>query len=307
VGFKPTYGRVPNPRSPNAYFSHTPFVHAGPLARTVRDAALMAQVMSGPHVDDPFSLPNDGVDLLAALEADVDNLRLAYSRDLGVFAVEPAVAQVVDECVAALRRSGLQIDEVQIALPLDQDELAALWCREVGVLYLEMFDGMARGGTDLLAAFADEIPAPIWTWVDAAGRASALDLRRDEELRSRVWRSVQEVFGKYAGLLTPTLGALPVPNEMNGTTVGPSAVNGRPVERCIGWCLTHPFNFTGHPAASVPAGQTPDGLPVGLQIVGGRFRDDHVISLCHHVEQVRPWRPALERMVSQLPFRSQAT
>ncbi len=58
VGFKPSYGRVPNTGAPNAFFSHTPFVHAGPLARTVRDAALMAQVMSGPHADDPFSLPD---------------------------------------------------------------------------------------------------------------------------------------------------------------------------------------------------------------------------------------------------------
>jgi amidase/aspartyl-tRNA(Asn)/glutamyl-tRNA(Gln) amidotransferase subunit A len=306
VGFKPTYGRVPNTRSPNAFFSHSPFVHAGPLTRTVRDAALMAQVMSGPHVDDPFSLPDDGMDLMGALEADVDNLHLAFSRNLGVFEVEPAVAQVVDECVAALRNSGLQIDEIDTALPLDQDALAALWCREVGVIYLEMFEGMARGGMSLLTDFADDIPEPIHRWVDVARRASALEVRCDDALRSGVWRKVQDVFSRYDGLLTPTISTLPVPNAADGTTVGPSAVNRRPVERCIGWCLTHPFNFTGHPAASVPAGQTPDGLPVGLQIVGGRFRDDHVISLCRRVEQARPWLPALERITLQPQFRAHA-
>jgi amidase/aspartyl-tRNA(Asn)/glutamyl-tRNA(Gln) amidotransferase subunit A len=300
VGFKPTFGRVPINRAPNAFFSHTPFVHAGPLARTVRDAALVAQVMSGPHADDPFCLPHDGMDLVAALKADAGNLRLAYSRNLGVFMVDPAVAGIIDDCVAALRNSGLHIDEVDIALPLDQDELGALWCREVGLLYLEMFEGMARGGHDLLKNFADDIPPAIHAMVDSARGATALDARRDDALRSGVWRTVQSIFANYDALLTPTLSALPVQNAADGSTLGPAEVNGRTMERCIGWCLTHPFNFTGHPAASVPAGQTPDGLPVGLQVVGGRFRDDHVISVCRRVEQVRPWLAALETATAHL-------
>jgi amidase/aspartyl-tRNA(Asn)/glutamyl-tRNA(Gln) amidotransferase subunit A len=293
VGFKPTFGRVPNSGAPNAFFSHTPFVHAGPLTRTARDAALAAQVMCGPHPDDPFSLPDDGTDFVAALEADPANLRLAFSPNLGVFAVEPEVAQVVDDCVASLRDADLTIENIDVQLPLDQDELAVLWCREVGVIYLEMFDSLRRGGIDLLRDCADDIPPPIHAMVDAARRATALDLRRDDVLRSRVWRTVQAVFATFDGLLTPTVGALPVLNASNGATLGPATVNGRPVDRNIGWCLTHPFNFTGHPAASVPAGQTPDGLPVGLQVVGGRFRDDHVISICRRVEQVRPWLAAL--------------
>jgi amidase/aspartyl-tRNA(Asn)/glutamyl-tRNA(Gln) amidotransferase subunit A len=300
VGFKPTYGRVPLNRAPNAFFSHTPFVHAGPLARTVRDAALMAQVLSGPHHDDPFCLPDDGMNLVEALKTDAGKLRLAYSRDLGVFAVDPAVARVIDECVDALRNSGLRIDEIDVTLPLDQEELASLWCREVGLLYLDMFEAMARGGRDLLKDFADDIPPVIHAMVDSARGASALDTRHDDTLRSGVWRAAQSIFANYDGLLTPTLSATPVPNASDGTTLGPAQVNGRKVERCIGWCLTHPFNLTGHPAASVPAGQTPDGLPVGLQVVAGRFRDDHVISICRRVEQVRPWLAALEKVTAHL-------
>jgi amidase/aspartyl-tRNA(Asn)/glutamyl-tRNA(Gln) amidotransferase subunit A len=300
LGLKLSYGRVPNTGSPNAFFSHTPFVHAGPLARTVRDAALVAQVMAGPHDDDPFSLPDDGMDLIAALDHDATQLRLAYSRDLDVFAVEPAVAQVVDDCVAELHSAGLRVDEIDIKLPLDQDELAALWCREVGAMYLEMFDSMSRGGLDLLRDFADDIPSPIHAMVDAARHATALDLRHDDVLRSGVWREIQRVLRNYDGLLTPTVGSLPVPNAADGGTLGPETVNGRPMERCIGWCLTHPFNFTGHPAASVPAGKTPEGLPVGLQVVAGRFRDDHVISVCRFIEQARPWLPALEQATVRL-------
>jgi amidase/aspartyl-tRNA(Asn)/glutamyl-tRNA(Gln) amidotransferase subunit A len=292
VGLKPTYGRIPNTGAPNAFFSHTPFVHAGPLARTVRDAALMAQVMSGPHDEDPFSVANDGMDLLAALNSQPKSLRLAYSRDMGVFAVEPAIATVVDECVAELRATGLQIDTIEIKLPLNQDELATLWLRQVGILYLEMFDNMAAGGLDLLADFADDIPTPIHKMVEAARRTSAIAVRRDEALRTKVWQAIQQVFARFDALLTPTVGAMPVPNAENGSTLGPSSINGRPVEPCIGWCLTHPFNFTGHPAASVPAGVTPSGLPVGLQIVGRRLMDENVISIMRHVEEVRPWAAA---------------
>jgi amidase/aspartyl-tRNA(Asn)/glutamyl-tRNA(Gln) amidotransferase subunit A len=319
VGFKPTFGRVPNTGAMNVFGLTRLFVHAGPLARTVRDAALMAQVMCGPHADDPFSLPDDGMDLVAAANGEfpVTNdeksrssfairhspyPRLAYSRDLGVFAVEPAVAEVVDDCVGALADSGVEIEEVDLRLPLDQEELAQLWLREVGVMYLDLFDAMAAGGLDLLADFADDVPPIIHAMVAEARRASALDLRRDDRLRSQIWHTIQGVFAMYHGLLTPTVGALPVANAADGTTLGPDKVNGRPVERCIGWCLTHPFNFTGHPAASVPAGLTSAGLPVGLQVVGRRLDDAAVIRICGRVEQLRPWSAPLAAVRARLPL-----
>jgi amidase/aspartyl-tRNA(Asn)/glutamyl-tRNA(Gln) amidotransferase subunit A len=200
----------------------------------------------------------------------------------------------------ALGDSGLAIEEVQIRLPLDQEELAQLWLRAVGILYMELFHGMAAGGPDLLRDFADDVPAEVHAMVETARRMTAFDVRRDETLRSGVWRSVQSVFETYDALLTPTLGALPVVNAADGRTLGPNEVAGRPVERCIGWCLTHPFNFTGHPAASVPAGQSAGKLPVGLQIVGRRFADEQVIRLCRRVEEVRPWLGALQQAVGRL-------
>jgi amidase len=256
--------------------------------------------MSGADPDDPFCLPDDGMDLIAAVETDPGRMRLAYSRNLGVFAVEPAVARVVDDCTVALRDAGLVVEEVELKLPLDQEELAQLWLREVGVLYLDMFDSMASAGTDLLRTCPDDVPEPIHRMVDQARSSTVLDLRHDDARRTSIWRTIQSVFNEYDGLLTPTVGALPVPNAGDGRTLGPATVQGRPVERCIGWCLTHPFNFTGHPAASVPAGQSSEGLPVGLQIVGRRFADGPVISLCRRIEQVRPWIAALDAAVARL-------
>ena len=127
-----------------------------------------------------------------------------------------------------------------------------------------------------------------------------LEVRRDEMRRTEVWRSIQAVFRVYDALLTPTVGILPVENSSDGGTLGPATVQGRVVDRCIGWCLTHPLNFTGHPAASIPAGQSTEGLPVGLQVVTRRFMDGQLISLCRRIEEVRPWTGALEAAVTRL-------
>ena len=81
---------------------------------------------------------------------------------------------------------------------------------------------------------------------------------------------------------------MPVENRDDGNTVGPSEVNGEAVDPLIGWCLTYPVNFTGHPACSIPAGMS-DGLPVGMQIIGRRYADADVLAASAAFEQLRPW------------------
>ena len=91
-------------------------------------------------------------------------------------------------------------------------------------------------------------------------------------------------------LVTPTLGCLPVDNATNGNTVGPSEINGEPVDPLIGWCLTYLFNFTGHPAASVPAGLIEGRWPVGMQIVGRRWGDADVFAASATFQRLQPWQ-----------------
>jgi len=88
-GIKPSFGRVPRVDRPNAYSDHTPFSHTGPMARTVEDAALMLDVMAGPDPGDPFSLPADETDYVAATKRSIDDLRVAYSPDLGSIQLIP--------------------------------------------------------------------------------------------------------------------------------------------------------------------------------------------------------------------------
>jgi amidase/aspartyl-tRNA(Asn)/glutamyl-tRNA(Gln) amidotransferase subunit A len=83
-----------------------------------------------------------------------------------------------------------------------------------------------------------------------------------------------------------------VDNVNNGNTKGPDQINGEPVDPLIGWCLTYPINLIGHPAASIPAGLTPNNLPVGMQIIGRRYADADVLAASAALERLRPWRDA---------------
>ena len=94
----------------------------------------------------------------------------------------------------------------------------------------------------------------------------------------------------YRLLVTPTLAAMQVKNADDGNTLGPAAINGEPVNRLIGWCMTYPVNFGPHPAASAPAGlSSQDKLPVGLQIIGRRYADNDVFAAAAAFERHRPW------------------
>src|SRR5437667_326618 len=206
-GFKASFGRVAAVARPDAFMLAVPFAHAGPIARSVADAALMLGVMSGPDDRDPYSLPAEGADYAAATRRPVAGMRVAWSPELG-------------------------------------------------------------------------------------GSQSALDYRRDDVIRTEVLDALQDVFDECDILVCPTLAGLPVDNATDGNTLGPAEINGHSVDRLLGWCLTYPFNFTGHPAASIPAGLSRDGLPVGLQIAGRRFADETVIAASAAFEQARPWAAA---------------
>ena len=104
----------------------------------------------------------------------------------------------------------------------------------------------------------------------------------------------------YDLLVTPTLACLPVDNADDGNTLGPSEINGEQVDPLIGWCLTYLLNFTGHPAASIPAGLSEEGLPVGMQIIGRRYADADVLSASAAYERLRPWQESYRQCAERV-------
>jgi amidase/aspartyl-tRNA(Asn)/glutamyl-tRNA(Gln) amidotransferase subunit A len=288
-GFKASFGRVAAVARPDAFMLAVPFAHAGPLARSVADAALMLAAMAGPHDRDPYSLPADGADYLAATRRPISGMRVAWSPDLGVFPIDPEVARVTKEAVAAFEVAGARVEEVRVGFKRSQEELCDAWMRQSAVRSAQTADGFKGEGIDLLGSHRDQISPEFAASLDLGWSQSALDYRRDDVIRTEVLDALQDVFDDHDILVCPTLAALPVDNATDGNTLGPAAILGHRVDRLLGWCLTYPFNFTGHPAASIPAGMSADGLPIGLQIAGRRFADESVIAASAAFEQVRPW------------------
>jgi amidase/aspartyl-tRNA(Asn)/glutamyl-tRNA(Gln) amidotransferase subunit A len=287
-GYKQSWGRVPVVTRPNAFGATDPFIFEGMLTRTVADAALGLSVLAGPDPRDPYVL-DAPFDATGVCDRSIEGMRIAYSPDLGVFPVDRRVAAVVAEAVRAFEAAGAHVEEVSIDIPYDQRELGDLWCRMIAPLSVIGFDGFKAQGYDLLG----ELPPEFLEWLEIAERLTIRDLARDQVMRSTVFDALQGVLAGHDLLVSPTLACLPVENGTDGNTLGPAEVEGVEVNRLIGWCMTYFANFTGHPAASVPAGLA-DGLPVGMHVMGRRGADADVLAASAAFERVRPWAGAYE-------------
>jgi amidase len=287
-GFKQSFGRVPYIARPNAFTGLHPFLFEGAITRTVEDAALVIDAISGYDPRDPFAL-DERADLPAAVRRSISGWRIAYSPDFDVFPVAPEVADVVADAVRAFETAGARVEQVRLGIEHDQRELSDLWCRLIMPINIAGFEYMKRNGLDLLAEHRDDFPAEYLRWIDEGYELRVPQLMRDEEMRTEIYDAIQGVLSDYDVLVTPTLACLPVENADDGNTKGPTEIGGVEVDPLIGWCLTYPVNFSGHPAASVPAGMA-RGLPVGMQIIGRRYADADVLAASAAFERVRPWK-----------------
>ncbi len=287
-GYQPSFGRIPSVVRPNLFGNTMPFLYEGPLTRNVEDAAVTVNALAGFDRRDPFSLDGD-VDLTAALSTSIEGKRIAYSKDFGVFPVDRRVAAVVDEAVLAFEEAGAHVEEIEFDLPYDHLELAELWSRHIMLVNVAALENFKANGLDLMGDHADDFPMKYRGWVSHAYEQTMTDILDDYLMRTTVFEAVASVFATYDLLVTPTLAAMPVANASTpGETVGPTVIDGVEVEELIGWCMTYFTNFSGNPAASIPAGMT-DGLPVGMQIIGDRHRDADVFAASAAFERLRPW------------------
>jgi amidase len=287
-GYKQSFGRIPYIARPNAFLGLHPFLFEGTLARTVEDAALVTEALAGYDARDPFAL-DERPSLTSALRASIRGWRIAYSPNFDVFPVEPEVAAVVEEAVRGFEDAGAQVEQVELGIERDQRELSDLWCRLIIPINIETFENFKLGGLDLLADHRDDFPPEYLRWIDEGYEWRTAELMRDEELRTEIYDAIESALADHELLVTPTLACLAVQNATDGNTKGPTQVDGVEVDPLIGWCLTYPVNFSGHPAASIPAGMA-DGLPVGMQLIGRRYADADVLAASAAFERLRPWR-----------------
>lgn len=289
-GFKQSFGRAPFFVDGNAFgAAHSPFLFEGPITRTVEDAAAALNVLAGPHARDPFSLPESGIDFTAATRRSIRGLRVAYSPDLDIFPIVSGVAETVGKAVRVFEEAGAHVEEVKLGITRSHKELTDAWSGLYMLLNLYAFENMKRDGIDLLGEHREDFPPQYLEWAERANGLSGLDFYRNQAIRTEVFQALQSVLDKYDVLITPTAACPPVDNADDGNTVGPSSINGVDVDPLVGWALTYFINFSGHPAASVPAGMA-DGLPVGMQIIGRRNADVDVLAASAAFERLRPWQ-----------------
>jgi len=292
-GYKASFGRIPLLSGPNAFGGAAPFIFEGPITRTVEDAALALTALNGAHPNDPFALEGKA-DFSHTTRRSIAGWKIAYSPDWDVFPVDPRVTAVVREALGAFEEAGARVEEVKIGIKRSQRELSDLWCRLIMPLNIQGLDGFKAMGLDLLGDHSGDFPPDYLHWIEVGRKLSAQDFFADQFARSEIFYALQALFADYDLLVTPTLACLPPLNADDRDTKGPTEINGEAVDPLIGWCMTYPLNFTGHPAASVPAGLADGGLPVGLQIVGRSHADADVLAASAAFERRRPWRQHYE-------------
>jgi amidase len=293
-GYKASFGRVPIFARPNAFSMDTPFIFEGPITRNVKDAALAMTALAGYDARDPYAL-DETVDFMGAMERSIKGMRIGYSPDFDVFPVEPEVAAVVENALKGFEEAGATVKRVKLGIKRSQRELSDLWCRLIMPLNVTGLLGMKAAGFDLLGEHRGDFPPEYLHWIDQCKDMTAVEFFADQAMRTEIYDAVQGAFADCDILVTPTLACLPVKNATNGETLGPERVNGEEVDRLIGWCLTYPLNFSGNPAASIPAGLSSGGLPVGMQIIGRRYADLDVLAASAAFEKARPWSHTYER------------
>ena len=298
-GYKASFGRVPLTGRPNAFQGITPFIFEGPIARTVEDAAVSLDVLAGPDPRDPLCLL-DKPDFAPAVARSIKGWKIAYSPDFDVFPVEQAVASTVLGALPAFEEAGASVEQVRVGITRHQSELSDLWTRLIMPLNVGGIETLKAAGVDLLKDHPGDLPPQYRRWLEVGYGLSVTDVWADQVVRSEVNDAIQSVLDRYELLVTPTLACMPVKNADDGNTVGPDEVDGVEVDPLIGWCLTYFMNFSGHPAASIPAGLH-DGLPVGLQIIGRRGADEDVLAASAAFERVKPWQDTY-RICAQRPL-----
>lgn len=286
VGFQPSQGQVAQLARPNAFDHVSPYIYDGPVSRTVEDAALAMSALAGYDSGDPLGVAMP-VDWMAQLNRSVAGMRIGLSVTLGGFPVEARVRQAIERAARVFETLGAHVSIVDFPLRQPQHELSALWCKLVGTRMLAGVEGMQAQGIDLLGDSA-ELPQAIRACIEDARGMSLADIHAAQLVRTSVYDAFETAFSQVDLLLAPTVGCLAVKNMARGETVGPSSIEGVAVDPLIGWALTYLTNFSGHPAASVPAGLV-DGLPVGLQIIGRRRGDADVMAACAEFERAQPW------------------
>jgi amidase len=268
VGFRPSIGRVPNPKAAFAWFTLST---SGCLGRSVADLAFMLSTIAGPDSRAPLSIDEPGERFARPLGRSFKGVRVAWFKDLGGVPFDPRVRTVVDGHRKTFESLGCIVEQAEPDFAQAEVAFRVLRAWNTANSYGERL----REHPD---AFKDTLKGEIEDGLRLTGN----DVARADTAHGQLWRRFQAFLEKYEYFVLPTT-QLP-PFDVN--TPYPTEIAGIKFDNYIDWMKSCWYvSATGNPAASVPAGFTPEGLPVGVQIVGRNKEDFGVLQMAHAFEQ----------------------
>ena len=268
IGVRPSPGRVPAWPAVNPWSAMS---EIGPMARSVADAAFLLSVMAGPDPRSPVALSEPGSIFNRRLDRKFAKVRVAWSRDLGGLPMDPRVTAVLEPHRKTFKALGCAVEDAEPDFSGATEAFETLRA----YIYVHRQGALIKSHRDKLK---DEI---IWN-TEQGLRLGAEQIARAEGLRLQLFHRMRQFLEKHEFLLCPVNQLPPFAVE----TEWPREIAGVGMGNYLDWMKScYYITITGHPAISVPAGFTAEGLPVGLQIVG-RYRDDFgVLQLAHAFEQ----------------------
>lgn len=279
VGLRPAPGRVPTWPHRVGWF---PLAVEGPLARTVQDVALLLSVMAGPDPRAPIAIAESGAQFRQPLERSFAGVRVAWSPTLDGLPVDPRVGAVLDAARPVFADLGCAVDEATPDFQ-DADEVFRVW----RAWYFDLALG------ELLPEHRAEMKETVVWNIEEGAKLSGPQIGRAEKQRTLLYHRVREFMECYEFLVLPVSQVPPFDVRQPYVT----EINGVAMETYLDWMRSCSYvSVTGLPAISVPAGFTPEGLPVGVQIVGRHQDELGVLRLAYAFEQatrVGERRPAL--------------
>ena len=268
-GIKAQFGRVPI-----FPVSATPtLAHVGPLTRTVRDAALLLKAISGFDRRDPFSLSESVPDFLAACDQPIKGMRIAWSKTLGYANVDKEVTAILEKAVKIFEDLGCQMIEIDSVFESDPIEL---WMSE-------FYAGVGVRLKNTLRDQRELLDPAVASVLDNALNQTSEEYYSNVFKRYEFREKVRVCFEDFDLLLTP---ATPCSAFNIGLNTPPKLID----RNIVSWVYyTYPFNLTGQPAASIPAGFTQAGLPVGIQLVSKINSEVDIFRAASAFEAAQPW------------------
>lgn len=284
VGFRPSPGRVPVWPKDEGWL---PIPVQGPMARTVKDVALMLSAIAGPDPRDPIAIAEPGETFRRSLGRDFQDVRIAWSRNLGHLPVDPAVTSTLDQQRTTFESLGCRVEEDEPNGFEVADDIFKVW----RAWLMEMkYAGLLRRRR------ADLKDTVVWN-IEQGQTLTGPEIGRIERLHMELFHRMRKFMDRYEFLVLPVSQVPPFDVELPYVT----SIHNQPMETYIDWMKScYYITVTGHPAISVPAGFTSEGLPIGIQIVGRHQHDFEVMQLAYAFEQatafgnLRP--PLLDRL-----------